>query len=348
MIANISPALIHAEETHNTLKYANRAKNIRITLEKNQIDVDYHISQYPLIIAQLQSEIEQLKESSANIGLSEEGHYILEKINNLLQKVKSKEFERLDVNAKLRWNEWRIDHFNALSLETEVLHEQNVKLRHNQSELQIAVERYTALIKNLLKKSKDCLPLSSSEYLEKEQLLGAFKMQLESKEYECQLLKSQSQKLSGMITDFIKSKTPGIIKQEKDADGEILYDTCTDESDVDTIKNQNVNHESDQEAEIFYTPTKNDKSQEEVLTAKAKRFQVPLDSTPLKRRTNETQAQNSPVIKKLKKRRESMIPTIKGRESLVPLGTPRRSRRLSKLPLNAERSLRNHEQMKKC
>ena len=34
MIANVSPSPIHAEETHNTLKYANRAKNVHFFYSK--------------------------------------------------------------------------------------------------------------------------------------------------------------------------------------------------------------------------------------------------------------------------------------------------------------------------
>jgi hypothetical protein len=37
MIANVSPALIHSEETHNTLKYANRAKEIKTRAVQNSV-----------------------------------------------------------------------------------------------------------------------------------------------------------------------------------------------------------------------------------------------------------------------------------------------------------------------
>jgi hypothetical protein len=349
MIANVSPAVMHAEETHNTLKYANRAKNIRITLEKNQIDVEYHISQYPAIVAKLQEEIEQLKESASKAGLSEEGRYILGKINNLLQKMKSKEFERLDACSKLQWNEWRAEHLNALSMSSESLHEQNVKFRHNQSELVVAIERYTDLINDYLLKARNTLPQSSCEFLEKEHRLGSLMVQFEAKEYQCQLLQSQARKLSGMITDLINSKTANIVQQDE-SDAELLYDTCTDESDAES---KNANDENE-EADVFYTPTKNDKILDEQLTVKAKKFTAPIDTTPrLRKRIMSPKIKNSPVIKTLKKRRESMIPTIakrneaidqlcsphrSRRDSSKPKAPIRKSRRLSKLPLNAERA----------
>lgn len=50
MIANISPSNLSYEDTHNTLKYANRAKNIKTNNTKNVMTVDYHISKYMNII----------------------------------------------------------------------------------------------------------------------------------------------------------------------------------------------------------------------------------------------------------------------------------------------------------
>ena len=61
MIANISPNNTSYEDTHNTLKYANRAKNIKTRETKNVLTVDYHISKYTTIISNLQNEIKKLK-----------------------------------------------------------------------------------------------------------------------------------------------------------------------------------------------------------------------------------------------------------------------------------------------
>ena len=44
MIANISPSMKQFEDTHNTLKYANRAKNIKTSAQRNVLSVDYHVS----------------------------------------------------------------------------------------------------------------------------------------------------------------------------------------------------------------------------------------------------------------------------------------------------------------
>lgn len=61
MIATISPSSNQIEETINTLKYANRAKNIKVRVEPNKKMVHLHISAYKNIISDLRDEIDQLK-----------------------------------------------------------------------------------------------------------------------------------------------------------------------------------------------------------------------------------------------------------------------------------------------
>jgi kinesin family member 18/19 len=62
MIANISPAESCFEETLNTLKYSNRAKNIKTNVQRNVLNVNHHISEYVNLIANLRGEIKVLKE----------------------------------------------------------------------------------------------------------------------------------------------------------------------------------------------------------------------------------------------------------------------------------------------
>jgi kinesin family protein 18/19 len=61
MICTCSPSHLYYEETLNTLKYANRAKNIKTTQTRNTNEVDAHIAQYVNIIADLRAEISNLK-----------------------------------------------------------------------------------------------------------------------------------------------------------------------------------------------------------------------------------------------------------------------------------------------
>ena len=65
MIANISAAESSFEETLNTLKYANRAKNIKTNIQRNVLNVNYHISEYVQLIDNLRNEINILKNQIA-------------------------------------------------------------------------------------------------------------------------------------------------------------------------------------------------------------------------------------------------------------------------------------------
>lgn len=57
MITNISPAFSAYEDTLNTLKYADRAKQIKTVVKRNVLNVEFHISNYTKIINQLREEI---------------------------------------------------------------------------------------------------------------------------------------------------------------------------------------------------------------------------------------------------------------------------------------------------
>lgn len=68
MIANISCADSSFEETLNTLKYANRAKNIKTNAQRNVLNVNYHISEYVELINNLRGEIQLLKNQIGSSG----------------------------------------------------------------------------------------------------------------------------------------------------------------------------------------------------------------------------------------------------------------------------------------
>ncbi|XP_036923246.1 kinesin-like protein KIF18B isoform X1 [Sturnira hondurensis] len=62
MIAAVSPSGLTYEDTYNTLKYADRAKEIKLSLKSNVVSLDCHISQYATICQQLQAEVATLRE----------------------------------------------------------------------------------------------------------------------------------------------------------------------------------------------------------------------------------------------------------------------------------------------
>ncbi|KAI4532043.1 hypothetical protein MG293_018557 [Ovis ammon polii] len=61
MIAHISPASTHFEESRTTLLYAYRAKNIKTRVKRNLLSVSYHIAQYTDVISDLHGQIQCLK-----------------------------------------------------------------------------------------------------------------------------------------------------------------------------------------------------------------------------------------------------------------------------------------------
>lgn len=70
MIANVSPSIQTFEDTRNTLAYANRAKNIKTSVQRNVVSVQYHISNYDQIIKNLKTEIQELKTQLAKKDFS--------------------------------------------------------------------------------------------------------------------------------------------------------------------------------------------------------------------------------------------------------------------------------------
>ena len=52
-----SPSSTCYEDTYNTLKYADRAKNIKSDLKSNVISVDFHVSKYAKIVEELKQQV---------------------------------------------------------------------------------------------------------------------------------------------------------------------------------------------------------------------------------------------------------------------------------------------------
>ncbi|PWN48676.1 kinesin-domain-containing protein [Violaceomyces palustris] len=68
MIVCVSPSSSHYEETHNALKYANQAKNIRTKVSRNTMNVDRHVAQYVQAIHDLKEEVQELKAKLSEKG----------------------------------------------------------------------------------------------------------------------------------------------------------------------------------------------------------------------------------------------------------------------------------------
>lgn len=107
MIACISPSYFCYEETINTLKYADRARNIKKKTKRNIWEVEGHINQYKEIIGTLKEEIDTLKDqlkrtaaSSQSESQTSQNPIFITKIQQMIdldkQNIRSK-----NVNAQL-------------------------------------------------------------------------------------------------------------------------------------------------------------------------------------------------------------------------------------------------------
>ncbi|KAL4085695.1 hypothetical protein PRIC1_015031 [Phytophthora ramorum] len=97
MIANVSLAASSVEETLNTLKYANRAKNIKTTVRRNLVESDQTTVNQSSLVASLQEEIATLKTA-------------------LLRQQEQGEAERRSpVESELRWVENKKPSFSSKS-----------------------------------------------------------------------------------------------------------------------------------------------------------------------------------------------------------------------------------------
>lgn len=67
MISNISPSSLTYEDTYNTLRYADRAKKIKINLKKNILSVDFQVGQYAKIVEDLKSQLQDVKQKLSSL-----------------------------------------------------------------------------------------------------------------------------------------------------------------------------------------------------------------------------------------------------------------------------------------
>ncbi|XP_068436545.1 kinesin-like protein KIF18A isoform X2 [Clinocottus analis] len=90
MITNVSPSSKSYDDTHNALKYANRAKEIKSSLKSNVVSLDSHIGQYAVICEKQRQEIQQLKKK-----LNEYEKNTVHAASNMISSQKQAEFKRV-------------------------------------------------------------------------------------------------------------------------------------------------------------------------------------------------------------------------------------------------------------
>lgn len=172
MIANVSPADFSYEDSSNTLKYANRAKNIKTKVSKNEVSVKQHISKYMDIIKQLRQEIYALKDRIPNNVSTAASdmhsiHKTIHSINNHQPSMVSKEQERLLSKARTEM----MDRFSALlQIKRQYLdvEKQLIKYIQTRNECQIEIEQIQSWTSS---KSQSAVNTNSDEYKSKQKQL---------------------------------------------------------------------------------------------------------------------------------------------------------------------------------
>ncbi|XP_071344798.1 kinesin-like protein KIF18A isoform X2 [Trachinotus anak] len=122
MIANVSPSSKSYDDTQNTLKYANRAKEIKSSLKSNVVSLDSHIGQYAVIcekqrqeILQLKQKLKEYEEKNMVLGTSNknssQAQAEFKRVSEALQRIFSSRAqirrEQLDLERQLKENELR-------------------------------------------------------------------------------------------------------------------------------------------------------------------------------------------------------------------------------------------------
>lgn len=124
MIAQVSPAASQKDESRNTLIYADRANHISNKVERNVLDVNYHVNQYQTVISELRDEISRLqvkmseeRPRSADIRMNTEQRTA--EVRNIREQI----VETFKTQMKLRRKLMEIDsHLLGLGMEAERQH----------------------------------------------------------------------------------------------------------------------------------------------------------------------------------------------------------------------------------
>jgi len=106
MITNVSPNHLNYEDSRNSLKYANRAKNIQTPVCVNRTTVSHHISNYNEIISELKSVVYDLKgklsavEKTSENVLEASEQWRQELMDNLDERVRLKK-SLIDIKSEI-------------------------------------------------------------------------------------------------------------------------------------------------------------------------------------------------------------------------------------------------------
>ena len=200
MIANISPSFMSYEDTLNTLKYADRAKQIKTVVKRNVLNVEYHISNYRNIINNLRGEIGTLRDQ---LKAERNGGNM-----KLLNTSDADFLPRLPPSAgtpKSGRKGVRQDDLKKKQLEMNIHFEKEATIRKKILELEKETEQ---LAFNLFRKELDIKKIDSSDRNKIEEEKGGVQLirnQIDQNNIETQDLQEQLEKLERERSSMLRS-----------------------------------------------------------------------------------------------------------------------------------------------
>ncbi|XP_066513217.1 kinesin-like protein KIF18A isoform X1 [Hoplias malabaricus] len=134
MIANVSPSSLSYEDTHNTLKYANRAKEIKSTLKSNVVSLDSHVGQYAVICEKQKAEIIMLKQKLKEL----EERKVEPLALNPISSQRRAEFEKMSESLRCLFETRQLVRQEQLSIEKQ-LKENQLRVSHREEWHQLSL-----------------------------------------------------------------------------------------------------------------------------------------------------------------------------------------------------------------
>lgn len=182
MIATINPSNAGYDDSHNTLKYANRAKNIKTKASKNVQSIKMHVSQYTNMIDKLKQEIQKIKNQNESDNVSylnqENSRLFRSKLIEDTLKELNNHFEE---DASLRKHIYKIKEKEAIK--TLILKSLVSQFKSNSSDIPNYEDQKQALLKDIRSLEEDIAQCKKEgeELNSKYQLLNNKRSELLSK-----------------------------------------------------------------------------------------------------------------------------------------------------------------------